>query len=397
VWQETGLIESFDAPQLEPVWRAEISNGYAGPSVADGRVYVFDYVVEPEEAERVICLDANSGDPLWTVAYPCRYQSLGYPDGPRATITIVDGRAYALGAMGHLHCLDAASGDLIWKKEPGVDYDIDVPTWGIAAAPLVEDDLLIAQLGGKPDAALVAWDRVTGEERWHALEDEVSYAAPFVIERGGRRVLICWPAKRVVGMDPTTGEVLWSGDTPFAGMVSNVPTPVVSGEHLFAVAYFRGSFLFRLNADATAVEPVWARAGKAPRDTDALQTTITTPLIRGDYLYGLDSLGEMRCLELATGDRVWEDLTVLPQNKWATIHMVQNGDITWIFNDQGELIIARLTPEGFDEISRAKLIEPTIGQLDRGNGVTWAHPAFANKCVYVRSDKEVICANLAKP
>ena len=141
----------------------------------------------------------------------------------------------------------------------------------------------------------------------------------------------------------------------------------------------------------------WARAGKAPRNTDALQTTITTPLIRGDYLYGLDSLGEMRCLELATGDRVWEDLTVLPQNKWATIHMVQNGDITWIFNDQGELIIARLTPEGFHEISRAKLIEPTTGQFNRGNGVTWAHPAFANRHVYARSDKEVVSVNLAKP
>ena len=78
--------------------------------------------------------------------------------------------------------------------------------------------------------------------------------------------------------------------------------------------------------------------------------------------------------------------------------MVQNGDLTWMFNELGELIIARLTPAGYEELSRAKLIDPTTNQLDRrGRGVCWAHPAFANRCVFARNDRQLVCASLAAP
>ena len=98
VWHETGIIESFAGPQIEHKWRAEISNGYSGPTVADGRVYVSDHVLEPTELERVLCFDEETGEPLWTHTYECKY-SVSYPDGPRASVTIEDGRAYSLGTM----------------------------------------------------------------------------------------------------------------------------------------------------------------------------------------------------------------------------------------------------------------------------------------------------------
>jgi hypothetical protein len=137
---------------------------------------------------------------------------------------------------------------------------------------------------------------------------------------------------------------------------------------------------------------VWMRRGKNEKRTDALHSCISTPLIRENYIYGVDSYGELRCLDLFTGDRVWEDLTAVKPARWANIHFIQNGDLTYMFNEQGELIIAKLSPKGFDEISRAKLIEPTTRQNKRG--VTWAHPAFAYKHVYIRNDKELICADL---
>jgi hypothetical protein len=124
---------------------------------------------------------------------------------------------------------------------------------------------------------------------------------------------------------------------------------------------------------------------------------ISTPMIIGEYIYGVDSYGELRCLELLTGDRIWESLEAVPVARWANIHMVQNKDKVWMFNERGELIISKLSPEGFEEISRAKLIAPTTGQLDKRNdGVCWSHPAYANKCVFARNDNELVCASLAK-
>jgi hypothetical protein len=106
----------------------------------------------------------------------------------------------------------------------------------------------------------------------------------------------------------------------------------------------------------------------------------------------------MRCLDLLTGDRIWEDLTAVKKARFANVHFVQNGEITWMFNEHGELIISKLSPKGFEEISRAKLIEPTTTQFNRsGQGVTWTHPAFANKHVFIRNDKELLCADLSQP
>ena len=96
----------------------------------------------------------------------------------------------------------------------------------------------------------------------------------------------------------------------------------------------------------------------------------------------------------ATGDRLWEDLTAVPKDRWSTIHFVKNGDKYWLFTERGELIIARLAPDKFHEISRTKLIDPTTEQLSRRGGVCWAHPAFANRHVFQRNDNELVCASL---
>ncbi|MHC4062973.1 MAG: outer membrane protein assembly factor BamB family protein [Planctomycetota bacterium] len=393
VWRETGIVETFTGPQLELKWRAPISNGYSGPTVADGRVYVTDRLTEPLQKERVLCFDAATGAEVWTHEYECRYAGVGYPDGPRASVTIDDGRAYALGTMGHFRCLDAASGKLLWKKDPGTDYEIKMPIWGIASAPLVEGELVIAQLGAQPDACIVAWDRRTGEERWRALTDGASYSAPVIVEQAGQRVLVCWTADHVVGLDPETGGVHWKHPIPPRRMVINVPTPVVDGDRLFLTAFFDGSYMFRLGRDSLTAEAIWQRHGESERSTDALHSTISTPVILGDHIYGVDSYGELRCLDAATGDRVWEDLTVMPKERWATAHIVQHGERVWLFNELGELIIAKFTPEGFNEISRTKLIQPTKGQL--GRGVCWSHPAFAYKHVFARNDSELVCASVA--
>ncbi|HEX3655491.1 MAG TPA: PQQ-binding-like beta-propeller repeat protein [Pirellulales bacterium] len=393
VWRETGLVDHFDSAQLPLAWRAPIAAGYSGPTVCNGRVFVTDRLVEPQQAERVHAFDSKTGKPLWTFEYECKY-SISYPAGPRAAVSIDEGRAFALGATGRLHALDAASGAVLWKKDLEKEYGIRMPIWGIAASPLVDRDLLIVQIGGKDNACLVAFDKKSGAERWRALDDDASYAAPIITEQNGQRVLICLTGQHIAGLKPDSGEVLWKYPFPPKQMVIGIPTPVIDGQRLFVTTFYEGSLMLRLVPDRFAVEKLWARRGTDEKHTDALHSIISTPLAIDGYIYGVDSYGELRCLDEQTGKRIWESDQATPHTRWSTIHFVRNGDREWLFNERGELIIARLTPEGYDEISRTKLLEPTTEQLRQRGGVCWSHPAFANRHVFARNDRELVCASL---
>ncbi|MEK6674383.1 MAG: PQQ-binding-like beta-propeller repeat protein [Planctomycetota bacterium] len=394
VWRESGIVEKFASSELTPIWRAPIASGYSGPTVASGRVYVTDRMTEPKQVERVHCFDSKTGKNLWTHTYDCPYRDVGYEAGPRASVTIHDGRAYALGTMGHFFCFDAKDGKVIWQKDLKAQYKIDMPTWGIASAPLIEGDLVIVQVGGK-DACLVAFDRVSGGEKWQALSDRASYSAPLIVEQSGRRVLVCYTGDNVVGLDPKTGVVHWKFPFPPKKMVIGISDPVLVGNQLFLTNFFDGSLMLRLPGDRLEVAKVWERAGPDEQHTDGLHSIISTPYTDGQFIYGVDSYGELRCLNANTGDRVWQSLEAVPKARWATIHFVKNGDKVWMFNESGELIISKLSAKGFTEISRAKLLEPTTDQLGQRGGVCWSHPAFADRHVFARNDKELVCASLA--
>lgn len=393
VWRETGLIEKFAGPEVPIVWRAKVGAGYSGPTVAAGRVYLTDRIVEPTQQERVLCFDEATGKSLWTYVYDCAYR-VGYPAGPRANVTVADGKAYALGTMGHLHCFDAADGKLLWKHDLDPEYKIAMPIWGIAGAPLVEGDVLIVQVGGE-GSCLVGFDKNTGVERWRALKDTASYAAPIMIEQGGKRVVVCMTGESVAGLDPQTGAVYWQSPFPPSRMPIGISTPIYDAGRLFVTSFYDGSLLLDLAADAPTAKEVWRRKGRDEKHTDALHSIISTPLFLGGHIYGVDSYGELRCLDAKTGNRVWEDLSAVPTARWSTIHFVQNADKIWMFNERGELIIARLSPKGYEEISRAKLIAPTSEQLGQRGGVCWSHPAYANRRVFIRNDEELVCGNLA--
>jgi len=395
VWHEDGLVEKFAGETLKPTWTAKIGSGYSGPTVADGRVFVTDRLVEPKQTERVHAFDEKTGKPLWTHEYDCAYEKVGYTAGPRASVTFDDGRAYSLGAMGNLFCFDAASGKVLWSKDCNTEYKIRMPIWGISASPLIDGDLVIVQIGGE-GACLAAFDKRTGKEKWHALDDNASYSAPILISQAGRPVMVCWTGDSVVGMNAQTGEVYWQHPFKPAKMVINVATPVLEKDRLFFTSFYDGSIMLGLKTDSLAVEPVWQRSGRDEMHTEALHSIISTPYLEGDYVYGVDSYGEFRCLDAKTGERIWESLQPTPKSRWSTIHMVKNGPRMWMFNERGELLIASLSPEGFHEISRAKLIAPTKVQLSMRGGVCWSHPAFANRHVFARNDEELVSASLAK-
>lgn len=392
VWDAPGIVDEFDRDLIEAKWSVDIGPGYSGPTVAKGKVYVTDRQERPDKQERVLCFDERTGEELWVHSYECDYGSVGYPAGPRASVVIHGGKAYSLGTVGHLFCFDAGTGKVLWQKDLNSEYELDMPIWGMASTPLIVDDLIIVHVSGSDNACVVAFNKDNGKEIWRNLDDRAGYSAPILIEKNGVRVVVNWTEHSLSGLDPESGEIRWR--IPWnTGMGMSISTPVLYRDHIFVSAFYSGSLLVKLGEDYTSAEKVWQREGESESNTDALHCVMNTPVIMDDFIYGVDSYGELRCLEFATGDRVWEDLTAVRKDRWANIHFIQKGERTWMFNEHGELLITELSPEGFREISRAKLIEPTRKQL--GRGVTWSHPAFANGHVFIRNDERLLCADLS--
>ena len=300
--------------------------------------------------------------------------------------------------------MDAATGEVVWRVDTAVDYDTTVPAFGISQSPLVEGDLLVAVVGGEPDAKIVAFDKATGREAWRALEStsETGYSSPIVIDAGGTRQFIVWHATALTSLDPQTGEVYWEEEFAVGGGLA-ISTPVRSGRYLVVSQFFNGSMMMVLNPDRPAARRLWKGRSRSelPQQTDGLHSIISTPIIVGDQLYGIGSYGELRGIDATTGERLWQSDDMNAQDRWATAYFVRHGERHFVMNDSGELIIARFSSEGYAELDRTLLLEPTLrtrgGATGRWNdrAVLWTHPAFANRHVVVRNDREIIRASLA--
>jgi outer membrane protein assembly factor BamB len=298
-----------------------------------------------------------------------------------------------------LLCLDVRTGEVIWQKDYIKDYNADMPTWGFTGAPLVDGSLLICLVGGENNAKVMAFDKLTGKEVWRALpaNSEPGYAQPIIISAGGTRQLIIWHPEALASLNPSTGAVYWEQPMRVTyGMT--VATPVVSGHQLLVTSFYNGSMMVALDEKTPSSRVLWKGKSNSEIDTDGLHSTINTPVIQGDYIYGICSFGQFRALKTATGERVWETQAVTKERaRWASGIMVRNADRVFINNDRGELIIAKLTPTGFQEISRTQLIKPTSppGNRRQLTYVHWSHPAYANKHIYVRNDEEIIALSAA--
>lgn len=404
VWEESGILETFSQQGLAIKWRTPIGAGYSGPAVADGRVFVTDFrrTEATRGIERVLALDEKTGRVLWTHEWAVDYRGLQYASGPRATPTVDGDLVYVLGTTGVLLCLDVRSGDIRWQKDFVRDFDAEVPVWGMSSAPIVDGPRLIALAAGRPDAKVVAFDKLTGEVVWKALsslDSEPGYSQPVMVESGGTRQLIVWHTAAVASLDPETGRVFW--EQPFKiHMNSPIATPVWRAPHLLVSGFFNGARLFLLQGAPPVAELLWKGSSDSAIDTDGLHALMATPVFDGEYIYGVCSYGQLRCLRVADGSRVWESQQLTKEKaRNASAFLVRHRDRFFINNDRGELIIARLSAAGYEEISRTQLIEPTSdpGARRELEAVNWSHPAYANRHIFARNDKEILCASLAAP
>ena len=238
--------------------------------------------------------------------------------------------------------------------------------------------------GAKPGACVIALDKKTGKEVWKALDETVSNSSPLVIVAGGKRQLIVWTDESVTSLNPATGETWWREP-----LVTNnnyaIPTPVVQKNRLLIAG-----LMLELDARQPAAKVLWPESRAISK---RILSNTSTALLRGDHVFSAKSNGELVCLEAGTGKQVWGTTNVTELKSGASIHLTPNGDAVFLFTDQGDLIRAQLTPQGYQEISRAHLLEPTTPFGSKK--FAWTPPAYANRHVFARNDEELVCASLA--
>ncbi len=402
VWRETGLVETLPA-QPKIVWKKPIAGGYSGPAVATGKVYVTDFVTQSDikkdnfardastGTERILCFDEADGKLIWSKERPETY-SISYPAGPRSTPLIHDGKVYVQGAEGFLACFNANSGDVIWTKNVKEVYKTKAALWGYASQPLIDGNKLILLAGG-PGTHCVALNKDSGEEIWRVgTTSEQGYSPPLMIQQAGIRQLVLTSPDSIYAVDPDTGKVLWT--QPYgADNGSIIMTPIHSGNYLFVAGFSNKNLMLELATDKPEAKTLWRDQPKR-----ALSPVNVQPFLMDGKVYGLDQGGEFRCFEIPSGTIDWATPKPLGDRKVGsgTVFLVRNNNTNkfWMFAETGDLIIGELSPKGFTELSRMHVIDPTNAAF--GRDVVWCAPAFANKRMYVRNDKELVSVNLAR-
>ena len=382
-WRGPQANGQWDAPPLQEtwpeklptVWEAKVGPGYSGVAVAGGRVYTLD---RQADNERVVCLDAGDGRSRWSSAYLADYGDLDYGKGPRSTPTIHRGRVYTVGAVGHVRCLKASTGETIWAKDLVGDLKARQPTWGFAASPVIYRDTVILHVGGEPNGCYVAFDCETGQERWRVGADPAGYCTPILARDGSRELLLGWTPEHVMVINPQDGDLI--AQLPYkVTMGVSIATPIYRQNTLLVTGYWEGAKAITVAGDD--LQLAW-------EENRQLRGLMAQPLYRDGHVYVLDKQHGIVCARLETGEVVWTDdnrLTPRSRNPQATLVWVGKSDRAICLNSTGELVLCRFTPGGYTELARAKVCDET-----------WAHPAYSGNRVYLRDDSRLTCIELPK-
>jgi len=361
-------------PEGPPVlWRKSIGSGYASPSVADGKLYLFHRVGDEEVVE---ALDPETGDVLWRTANPTDYRDVlfGFDEGPRAAPTIVNGVVYTAGVKRFIQALDAATGERLWGFDAIERYDTRQSPFGNATQPFWVDGRIVLNIGGRA-AGIVAIDAGNGETAWTATDHEASYAPPLLAEIGGLRRLLFFTRVGLVDLDPEDGAVRSVFEWHARGLASvNAATPVQVGERIFlSAAYRTGATLLDVTPDG--FEQVWA-------SDEVLSNHYVSSIYHEGTLYGLHGRQpvnpSLRAVHPETGEVSWV------KRRFGTGQLLLAGSTLIVMRETGELTLVDATPEDYRELASAPLLKTTVR----------AYPAIAGGVLYARDEQELIAVDL---
>jgi outer membrane protein assembly factor BamB len=387
-------VADFDVPEKWPAelmkeWQVNVGVGVATPALVGDSLYVFS---RQDDSEIIRCLNAATGEEIWRNDYETEDTEGGaaaYP-GPRSSPTVADGKVLTLGVRSVLSCLDAATGDVLWRKD-------DVGGWPMfftATSPLVVDGLCITQLGGEREGAVVAYDLDTGDEKWKWDGDFPSYGSPVPMTVDGMEVIVLPTGRYLVALDPSDGRLLMQ--LKYSEGRYNAGTPIVEDQMLIVAGLGSGVTAVRLSreGDRLISEELWSNTDTSLR--------FNTPALTGGLIFGLSSVDVLFCLKAENGETAWtapvaaEPDAAEPQRdadngrrgggrgrgrgpRPGFGSVVNAGSVVVVLHPSGQLIVVEPTAEAFTPVARYKV-------ADEGAN---AYPVLSGSRIYIKDRESV--------
>ena len=399
---EKGIIAPWPKEGLKIVWQKEVGAGYGMPTISNGKLYHFD---RNGKNLRLTCMNPKTGASLWTYEYPSTYQdSFGYNTGPRCS-PLIDGESvYLYGVEGMLHCLKADTGKLVWEFDVNKEFNVIQNFFGVGSTPVIEGDLLIAQVGGSPEGStrrdlfnqtlkgngsgVVAFNKLTGKVVYKISSELASYSSPVLATINGRRWCFVFARGGLLAFDPANGKIDFHHPFRSEDVESvNASNPIVIGDLLFlSECYGPGSVFLKVKPGGYEV-----LREESKKIKKSMACHWMTPINVGDYLYGCSGRhtpqAELRCIDLASGKVMWSE----PRLKRSSLLMVDGHFIC--LSEDGILRLLKVNPQAYEEVSMLELLDPQSGRplLEYP---CWAAPILSHGLLYVRGEERLVCLEL---
>ena len=366
-----GKVAGFTAPQTWPEaltqkWRTTVGSGDATPALVGDKLYVF---ARQGDDEVTLCLDAGDGKELWQDKYAAQAvtgAAARHP-GPRSSPAVAEGKVVTLGVGGVLSCLDAATGEVVWRKDP---FPKVVPMFFTATSPIIVDRVAIAHLGGRGNGAIIAYDLASGDEKWRWDAEGPEYASPVLLTVDGTKQIVTLTEKSIVAVGVADGKLLWQ--LPFLPQrrAYNAATPIVDGQTVIYTGAARGAKAVTIEkrGDGFAAKELWSNPELAPQ--------FNTPVLKDGLLFGFSDRGNLYCINAQTGRTAWTDTT---QHGRGFAAMLDVGACLVALPSTSELIAFKPVESQYEELARIKVSETP----------TYAHPVIAGNRIFVKDEDAV--------
>ena len=371
-----GILSSFSAPiawpdHLSMKWKQEIGSGYASPVVSDGKVYVFS---RQEGRELLSCLELTSGKILWQQSYPAPYRvnsaAASHGPGPKSTPVLHDGKLCIFGLSGILSCYEANTGIPQWRKAFSDEFSATAPIYGTAMSPLASGGVLYLHAGGNDDGAFTAFSIDTGEVVWQWNGDGPAYASPVLAEIGGVPQIVTFTQESLLGLEVSTGELLWR--IPFTTpWTQNSVTPVVIGDKIVYSGLDNGITAVKVTreGDEWNAAILW--------QNDDLSMYMSSPVIDGTLLFGLSQYkkGQFFCIDVRTGKTLW----VSEGRQGENAAILRGGGFLFLLTNEAKLAVAPASADRFAPVQTYEVAESP----------TWAHPTVLGNQILIKDNSSI--------
>jgi outer membrane protein assembly factor BamB len=367
-----GKAVGFDAPKTWPKeltqkWKVAVGEGVATPALVGDKLYVFTWEGGKEITR---CLDAATGKEVWQDKYDAQAATgpAGGFKGARGSPAVADGKVVTLGVRGTVSCLDAATGNKLWRKN-----DVSgVPRFMTSCSPMIVDGLCIVQLGGEGSGAIVAYDLASGNEKWKWTGDGTAYASPVLLTLGDAKAIVAETAKKIVALGLADGKLLW--ETPFAAAAArsyNAATPMVDGQTVIYTGTGRGTKAVKIEkqGDALAGKELWSNAENSVQ--------FNTPIVKNGLVFGLSSGDSLFCINAQTGKTAWTS-SIRGRRGYGSI--VDAGTVLLALTPNGQLIVFEANDKEFKQLASYKVADSD----------TYAYPIVTGNRVFVKDKDSVV-------